>query len=321
MIGSKHVGLIGVPVGLGGKRPGSRLGPEAMRVAEVAGQLRAIGYQVEDRGDVPAPPVVAGEVRREGINNFDPLLSSLTSVRERVTACIGAGRTPLVLGGDHSIAIATIAAARSAFGETLGVLWIDAHADLNTPDTSPSMNLHGMPLGLVCGYEIERGSNIAKEQWQKLRQAMIPEGPVSTQRCFWLGLREIDPGEAERLRRDCQGRFFTMHDIDRDSMPEAADKLCGGMKAAGITHLWISFDVDVLDPFVAPGVGTGVRGGLTYREAHLLAEVLFERIASENEMQLAGVDVCEVNPLLDKSNETALIAAEWLSSLFGKRIV
>jgi arginase len=321
VIGSKHVGLIGVPVGLGGKRPGSRLGPEAMRVAEVTGQLRAIGYQVEDRGDVPVPPVVAGEVKREGINNFDPLLGSLASVRERVTACIGAGKTPLVLGGDHSIAIATVAAARSAFGENLGVLWIDAHADLNTPDTSPSMNLHGMPLGLVCGYEIEGGSSIAKEQWHKLRQAMIAEGPVSKHRCFWLGLREIDPGEVERLRRDCQGRFFTMHGIDRDSMPATADQLCSGIKAAGITHLWISFDVDVLDPFVAPGVGTGVRGGLTYREAHLLAEILYERIASEGEMQLAGVDVCEVNPLLDKSNETALIAAEWLSSLFGKRII
>ncbi|MFN8139722.1 MAG: arginase [Fimbriimonadales bacterium] len=316
-----HVDVIGAPMGLGGRRVGAKLGPSALRVAEIIGQMRSLGVDIRDLGDVVPPkgdePVDPGE----GIRFFNQVLAELKSVRQKTFDSLSEGHIPLVLGGDHSVAIATISACSEKFDGELGVLWIDAHADLNTPDTSPSLNLHGMPLGLLCGFEDKGASEITRQQWQTLRESMIPRHHLDFNHCFWFGLREVDHGEAARINEHGRSQALTMHDIDRYGVPHLVDRVFDTLAAANVKQVWISFDVDVLDPFIAPGVGTGVRGGLTYREAHIFAEMIAERIWDHRGINLAGVEICEVNPLLDRTNETALIAAEWTVSLFGKRIL
>lgn len=314
------VSLLGVPFGLGGKRRGSKLGPSALRLAGAVSQLRSVGLSVEDDGDVIRLQDHDSPVRGEGIGYFEQVAGNLSQLKARVLECVKNGRIPILFGGDHSLSIGSVGAALEVHGEKLGVIWIDAHADLNTPDTSPSLNLHGMPLGLLCGYEYSGSDPTLEAQWSQLRDEFISAGALSVNRCVWIGLRELDEGEANRIVSDACGHAITMHEIDRYSLPSMLDIAFDRLKSNGVAKVWISFDVDVLDPFVAPGTGTSVRGGITYREAHLLAELIQERVAA-GEIELAGLDVCEVNPLLDTSNETALIAIEWLTSLFGKRIL
>ncbi|RYG23826.1 arginase, partial [bacterium] len=222
---------------------------------------------------------------------------------------------PLVLGGEHTVAVAGIGAALNRFRGDLGLLWIDAHADINTPETSTSGNIHGMPVaalqGLASGVE-----GVADDEWNVLLAALgeVRLGPENT---GWIGLRDVDFGERAFVRR---GLGLTMTDIDRYGMAACVDRLDEHFRQRGIRHLWISFDVDALDPFLAPGTGTAVRGGLTYREAHLMAELLREKIDS-GPYDLVGLDVVETNPLVDTSNETARMAVEWVLSLFGKTIL
>ncbi len=287
------------------------MGPAALRMAGLVEGLRDLGHTVSDGGDAPSVPP---RTDPGGMANLPPLLSILGELRARTSSALAEGRVPMVLGGDHSIAAGGVAAALSA-GDDLALLWIDAHADVNTPATSATGNLHGMPVaalqGLPSGVEGKRDS-----EWRRLL-GTLDAPPLRPERTAWLGLRDVDPQERPRVRA---GLGLTMSDIDRHGLATCVDRLDAFLRAGGARRLWISFDVDALDPVLAPGTGTAVRGGLTYREAHLLAELLHERL-QEGTYALAGVDVVETNPLVDTGNATARMAVEWILSLFGKTVL
>ncbi|MCX7800244.1 MAG: arginase [Fimbriimonadales bacterium] len=313
------VRVVGAPFDLCGRAAGSRMGPAGMRLAGLLRALRSLGVEAEDLGDVPVP--LPPSDTEPGFRGFRAFLEVAAALRERVAAVLAAGATPLVLGGDHSLSAGSVAGALDHFGESLAVLWIDAHADLNTPDTSPTGNLHGMPLGLLADLG-DGGSSRRAEEWELARARLLPATPLAPRRIGWLGLREVDPPEAARIRR-FEGSFVaTMHDIDRHGVVAALDGVRRWMAETRPDALWVSFDVDVLDPVLAPGTGTAVRGGLTYREAHLVAELLHEALFREDcPARLAGLDVMETNPMLDAGNTTAVTAVEWVASLFGKTIL
>lgn len=267
-----------------------------------------MGLDVRDTGDLVAPESSAPD----GLRHFDAVHEVARGLRERVGAAIDAGDFPLVMGGDHAIAAGSVAAA-AARGAS--VLWIDAHADVNTPATSGSGNLHGMPVaalwGLPSGVEGE-----ADRQWRSFLDSLGPDR-LRPDRTAWFGLRDVDREEGRRVG---EGLPITMHDIDRHGVPAMVDRWDAWLVASGATELWISFDVDSLDPVLAPGTGTAVRGGLTYREGHLLAELLHEKIAMRG-IRLLGMDIVEVNPLVDRFNETAIAGVEWIASLMGKTVL
>jgi arginase len=219
--------------------------------------------------------------------------------------------------------MATIPAAVDASEEPLGVLWIDAHADFNSPATSPSGNLHGMVLAAVCGLEAGDVPDVQKSQWERLLGGIAPGSRrMDPNRLVWLGLRDVDAGEAARISGFEPRNAISMHEIDRYGIGPMAEQAVARLKQSGAKRLWVSFDADVLDPQIAPGTGTRVRGGLTYREAHLLAEILHETLRCEDPpFELVGVKIAEVNPILDQQNQTATLCVEWLSSLLGKRIL
>lgn len=304
--------ILGAPFDLCGLREGSRMGPAALRMAGLAEGLRGIGQAVVDGGDVASHEPLTGA---GGMRNFPPLRSLTRELRAASSAALAEGRIPLVLGGEHTVVLGGISAALQRFEGDLALLWIDAHADVNTPATSATGNLHGMPVaalqGLPSGVEGRRD-----EEWRALLENLGP-ARLLPERTAWLGLRDVDAGEKVAVRR---GLGLTMTDVDRRGLAACVDRLDEFIRASGARHLWISFDVDVLDPVLAPGTGTAVRGGLTYREAHLLAELLRERIDAGS-YDLAGVDVVETNPLVDVSNATAKMAVEWTLSLFGKTIL
>jgi arginase len=310
--------IIGVPFDLCGRRVGTRLGPAALRLAGLQEALEAIGCDVLDHGDMPS---VTARTAPGGLRNFEPLVSTLATLKRQTTDALRAGRQPLVLGGDHSIAIGSVAAALHVHGPDLAVLWLDAHADLNTPSTSPSGNVHGMPLAALLG-ATDDSEGRPGEDWRRLLQEIVGDVPLRHERVSWLGLREIDPGEITRLKSLAGAFPITMQDVDRQGLIGQIEKLDLWLRRFNATKLWISFDVDALDPFEAPGTGTAVRGGFTYREAHLLAEMLRELLDEPGcPYQLAGMDLVETNPLQDRHNETARVAVEWVASLFGKTIL
>lgn len=322
MSNGKRVSIIGVPFGLGGKRLGASLGPAALRFAGMQRQLERLIPIVLDRGDVELPRSVEPQQRGEGIGYFEAVFTNLIETRKLVMQCLQDGDIPLMLGGDHSLAIASIAAALEHFDRRLGVLWIDAHADLNTPDTSPSMDLHGMPLAALCGLACGTCKPPSQEQWERLLQAMVPQKRLQHSNIVWIGLRDVDPGEKERILAWEPEQAVTMHEIDRYGIASMVRHAVRVLSYVSVSKLWVSLDVDVLDPLVAPGTGTGVRGGLNYREAHLLAELLYDSLSAyDAPFELAGIDITEVNPVMDRENETASMAVEWVTSLFGKRIM
>jgi arginase len=306
--------IIGAPFDLAGLRPGSRLGPPAIRLAGIDKTLRELGLEVEDLGDLAFVP----ESDTEGAIRFVPeALPSILEGRAAVKEIIGRGNFPLVLGGDHSLSMGAVSGALEAFDGDLALLWMDAHADLNTPATTPSGRLHGMPvaalLGLPSGVQGPQD-----EDWRKL----LPPIPLRSDCLAHFGIRELDPGEQAALRRMPEGYTATMHELDRHGIVRALQRFDKWMRKIGVTHLWISFDVDLLDPVLAPGTGTAVRGGLTYREAHLVAELLRELLDTPAcPYRLAGLDIVETNPLFDRFNETAITVVEWVASLFGKTIL
>ncbi len=309
--------IIGVPFDLCGFRLGSRLGPAAVRLAGLAEAMQALEYEVLDDGDVVIPPAHPGV---DGIKQHGPAAYVFTQVFERVQETLSEGHMPLVIGGDHSISIGSIGAALGAYDGDLAVLWVDAHADLNTPATSPSGNLHGMPLACLM-HEPAGIEGKTDEQWQLLQRRFVPN-PLRSDRTAFLGLRDVDAGESDRLQRLPRGYVSTMADIDRRGLVTEVDRLSAWIKGLGVKNLWISFDVDVLDPILAPGTGTAVRGGLTYREMHLLGEMLYEILESDDcPVQLVGLDMVEINPLFDTHNETGKTGVEFISSLFGKTIL
>jgi len=299
------VSLIGAPFDRCGRRAGSRLGPEAVRLAGLEESLEEIGVEVCDQGNLSlAFPE----------DKYDMAASTAEAIRASVARELKAARTPLVLGGDHSISIGSISAALAEFGDDLAVLWIDAHADINHPGTSPSGNMHGMPLGALLGLNPD-----ANAGWKRLLTA-AGEVKLRQNRIAWLGLREVDEGEVKTIA-SLDGCFAsTMQDIDRFGLDRVIKGFENWLEASGAKALWISFDVDVLDPAHTPGTGTAVLGGLTYREGHLCAELLHDFL-KKSTAKLVGLDVVEVNPLFDRENRTARMAVAWVGSLFGKTIL
>jgi arginase len=301
----RRVTLIGVPLDLGAGRRGVDMGPSALRVAGVDARLAALGCDVEDRGDLP---VKIQETQGPG----DPRLKYLreiVEVCELLRDCVGEalahGAIPVVLGGDHSVAMGTIAGLARHFHarkEKVGLVWFDAHADANTADTSPSGNIHGMPLAAALGLGAPSLVNLAGHSPM-----------VDGSRSALVGIRDVDPPERANVRASGIGAF-TMRDIDergmRSVMEEAIKRATSG--TAGI-H--VSFDVDGIDPDYAPGVGTPSPGGLSYREAHLAMEMLADT------GRVVSAELVEVNPILDHGNVTASLAVELLCSLLGKKIL
>ena len=306
--------LIGVPFDLTGKHYGSRMGAEALRLAGIAETLGKLGQKVTDLDDLPKQKEVTAV---DGIRNFEPLLSCVTELKKRVAASIKKGATPIVMGGDHATSIGSVAGALNSH-KKLALLWVDAHADVNTPKSSPSGNMHGMPIGALFGLPSGM-KGLPDQQWKKLLSAMGP-ARLSPGRTAWYGLREVDFGERPHTVKPA----FTiaMDSIDRDGVAKTVDQFHQWMVKSGSTHLWISFDCDCIDPVFAPGTGTAVRGGLTYREAHMLAELLYQKMnVAKPAYRLAGVDLMEVNPIRDTTNMTAAVTVEWAASLFGKTIL
>jgi len=308
--------IVGVPFDLCGFRPGSRLGPAAIRLAGIRETLEKFGETVVDNGDITAGP----ETLRDGIRHFESASYVYAQIFDRVSTALRGGRRPVVLGGDHSLSIGSVGAALSHYGSDLTVLWVDAHADLNSPGTSPSGNLHGMPLGCLL-HEPSLATGLVDEQWREL-QGRFASNPLLPERVGWLGLRDLDTGERQRIAKYPREYCSTMSHIDRIGMLAEVDRLDDWIRSTGSKSLWISFDVDVLDPFLAPGTGTAVRGGLTYREMHLLGELLFEHVNRPDcPYRLVGMDIVETNPLFDTYNATAKVAVEFIASLFGNTIL
>jgi len=299
------IDIIGVPMDLGANRRGVDMGPSALRIAGVARELRTLGYEVDDLGDLPVK-ILERQSVTDPTMKYMPEIARVSSVLARkVQGSLANGRIPLVLGGDHSIAIGTIggiAAHCQKEGKRQGILWIDAHGDFNTPESSPSGNIHGMAAAICAGTGPAGLCSIGG-----LPSMVRPEHIVM------IGQRCLDAGEKELMSR--QGvRVFTMEDIDRRRMHEVMKEVLLYLLSA-VEHLHVSFDLDSVDPLYASGVGTPVRGGLTYREAHLMMEMIAET------GRMASMEVVEVNPILDTKNQSASLAVELIRSAFGKKIL
>jgi arginase len=296
----KQVAIIGAALDLGAGRRGVDMGPSAIRYAGLHDRLDGIGYDVLDWGDVETAVLEATQVTDETARYLPEIKAACGRVARLIGLALEQGVRPLVLGGDHSVAMGTLGGLAKASG-TGGVLWIDAHGDLNTPETSPSGNVHGMPLAAAIGLGDER---FQSPEWT------LPA--VEPSRVALVGLRAIDVRERERIR-GLGIKAYTMSDIDRIGIERAIRESLTHVAGPGFVH--VSLDMDALDPEVAPGVGTPVRGGLTYREAHLALELVAES-------GLAGsFEVVEVNPILYRENATASLAVELVASALGKTIL
>ena len=300
MAAGKQVAIIGAALDLGAGRRGVDMGPSAIRYAGLHDRLNGIGYDVLDWGDVETAVLEATDETDEGARYLPEIKAACGRVARLVGLALEQGSLPLVLGGDHSVAIGTLGGLARSSGVG-GVLWIDAHSDLNTPESSPSGNVHGMPLAAAIGLADERFDSDA---WT------LPA--VEPSRVALVGLRSVDSRERERIR-ELGIKAYTMSDIDRIGIERAIRESLTQIAGPGFVH--VSLDMDALDPEVAPGVGTPVRGGLSYREAHLALELVAES-------GLAGsFEVVEVNPILDRENTTAALAVELVASALGKTIL
>jgi len=300
MSATREIAVIGAALDLGQGRRGGDMGPSAMRYAGLEDRLTSLGYVVRDHGNVETAVPEATALRDERARFLPEIKETCARIAAKVVEESNAGARPLVLGGDHSVALGTLGGLAAAHGAG-GVLWIDAHADVNTPETSPSGNVHGMPLAAALGLA---GPKFANDAW--------PLPALDPRRVVLLGLRQADAGE-RKLLHEVGVRVFTMSEIDRIGVERAVREAIDRVAGSGFVH--VSLDMDALDPEVAPGVGTPVRGGLTYREAHLALELVAES-------GLAGsLEVVEVNPILDRENTTAFTAVELMASALGATII
>jgi len=293
--------LIGAPLDLGAGRRGVDMGPSAIRYAGLEQHLRdALGIRTVDLGNVIAPVAESTEAGDERARFLPEILALCDEVAKLVEQARRNGQTPLVLGGDHSVALGSLVGMASVDGPG-GVVWIDAHGDLNTPDTSPTGNVHGMVLAAALGLG---GGLFKREGWT------IPA--VQAGKLALVGVRSLDQGERDLLKH-LDAKVFTMADVDRHGIEGAMREALVHASGAGFLH--VSLDLDVVDPETAPGVGTPVRGGLSYREAHLAMEVVAETGSADS------FDVVEVNPVLDRENATGKLAVELIASALGARIL
>lgn len=302
---TRTVRIIGAPTDYGANRRGVDMGPSAIRYAGLADQLTAAGVENTDAGDVLAPRAEEHVDDEETPNaRYLSETQDVTGqVADEVAASIDADEFPLVLGGDHSIAIGSLkGAARDA---DIGAIWFDAHGDFNTPETSPSGNIHGMPLAAALGTDWFAGESWAEAP--RLREENV----------VLVGLRSIDVAERDAIT-DSDVTAYTMADIDERGIADVVDEALD-IATAGVDGIHVSLDLDWLDPHDAPGVGTPVRGGVTYREAHAALEQVADRDTEDS--ILRSMEIVEVNPILDDRNETAELAAEFAASALGKRIL
>ena len=294
------ISLIGVPTDIGAGARGASMGPEALRVAGIARVLETHGLRVRDCGNL-AGPANPWHPPTDGYRHLDEVVAWNQTLHEAVLAELGMGRMPIVLGGDHCLGLGSISAVARhcrATGKQLRVLWLDAHADFNTAALTPSGNIHGMPVALLCGMGPAVLTGIG---------GTTPAIDASVVR--QIGIRSVDAGE-KRLVHEAGLEVFDMRYIDEMGMRHTMAQALAGMDDD--THLHVSFDVDFLDPDIAPGVGTTVPGGPTYREAQLCMEMIADT------GRLASLDVMELNPALDVRNRTAELAVDLIESLFGK---
>jgi arginase len=300
----KRIEIIGCPVDLGAGRRGVDMGPSAIRIADLQARLEQLGHEVVDFGDLDVmipetQPFGEGKLRYK-----DPILVICDLLRSEVERSLEEGWLPLVLGGDHSLAIGSVAGSSNHFarrGQSLGLIWFDAHGDANTPESTPSGNIHGMSLAVCLGLGDHELVNLG---------GRAPK--VEARNTVLIGVRDLDPGERETLKRSgCT--VYTMRDLDERGMGKVVDEAIR-IASDGTAGIHLSFDMDSLDPEDAPGTGTPVWGGVTYREAHLAMEMFSDRA------KIAAIDLVEVNPVLDNQNLTGVLAAELVQSVLGKRI-
>lgn len=295
------VGIIGAPVDLGQRRRGVDMGPSAIRIAHLQERLEALGHKVEDHGNVPAADMSTASVGDSKARYLGDIVEQCRRIAELVSDCVRRDAFPLVLGGDQSTSIGTLAGL-SRSGSRRGVIWVDAHGDFNTPQTTPSGNVHGMALAAILGYGDPRLSRLGEVSPMALEKNTV-----------LVGGRSFDDREAKAIARS-KVKVFTMREIDELGMKRVVEEAIG-VAGAGVDHIHLSFDVDSMDPHEAPGTGTPVKGGLTYREAHLAMEML------SDSNKVTSAEFVEVNPILDNSNHTAELAVELILSLFGKKII
>ena len=297
--------MLGVPMDLGGGRRGVDMGPSGMRIANLEARVRALGLEFEDRGNVAVGQPESLDPADPKARFLSEIAASCEELRDRVGAALDEGRFPLVIGGDHSIACGTVAGMSQHYrarGEKIGLIWFDAHADMNTPETSPSGNIHGMPLAACLGM----GPSALVE--------LAGAAPmVAPSNAVLVGVRSVDE-EERRLVKEVGLEVFTMRDVDMLGIHEVMKRAIA-IASAGTAGFHLSFDLDGTDPSVAPGVGTPVPGGTTLRESHLVMEH-----AAESGKML-GLEMTEINPILDDGNQTAHAAVELVLSALGKSVL
>ena len=290
---------------LGSGRRGVDMGPSAIRIAGMGARLTELGHMVVDEGDIVIKNIEELKVGNERARYLPEIARAATAVARKVERIIGLKHFPLVLGGDHSIAVGTvsgIAAFAHSQGKKLGLLWIDAHGDINTPESSPSGNIHGMPLAALLGFGAPELTSVGG-----------PTPKVDPANVALVGIRSLDAGEKKRLK-ETGVQVHTMSDLDRHGVPSVMKRALTQV-TAGTDFVHVSLDLDAVDPSVTPGVGTPVKGGLDYREAHLIMEVIADAGV------MTSFEVVEVNPILDERNASAEFAVELVQSAFGKKIL
>ena len=300
-----HIAIVGAPLDLGQDRRGVDMGPSAVRVAGLNARLASLGYEVTDLGNIPAEQAEAAAPGDAHAKYLAQIAAACGLLGERVYRALGGGYLPVVLGGDHSVAVGSVSGVAKAYrerGEKIGLIWLDAHADMNTPESSPSGNIHGMPLACLAGMGP-----------RELTELLGPGPKVEPRNAVIVGLRDVDEMEKPYVR-ESGIRAFTMRDIDERGMRAVMEEAIR-IATAGTAGLHLSLDMDFVDPADAPGVGTPVRGGVTYREAHLAMEMICDS------GKTIAMEVVEVNPVIDESNRTAALAVELIMSGLGKRIL
>jgi arginase len=299
------VSILGVPLSYGQSKGGVHLGPAAIRVAGLAQRITSLGYEVNDRGDLPIQRSHSLPGFEEKLKYLNEIYDACNSLATQTEEIADLGDLPVTIGGDHSIAIGSLAGVVKSFrkrDQRLGLVYLDAHADMNTPDTTPSGNIHGMPLAVLLGYGAPELVNVG---------GFSPK--FDPKLCAHVGARDLDPGERQLVRK-LGLRFFTMREIDERGLAICMDEALA-IARQGSGGYAVTFDVDVLDPGDAPGSGTLVRGGLSYREAHLA----MEKISEAGGMR--SLEVVEINTALDVNNRTAELGVELILSALGKRIL
>jgi len=300
-----NVSIIGFPMDLGADRRGVDMGPSALRIAGLQGKLEALGYNVEDTGDIKIEIMEKQKIKNPKLKYLDEILKTSKVLSEKVERVLANREFPLCLGGDHSMAIGTISGIASYCRKKKlkpGVIWIDAHSDMNTDETSPSGNIHGMSLAALLGL----GNN-------ELINFLGFSPKLFSENCALIGIRSVDETEKLNIKK-LKVPVYTMNDIDKHGIHTIIEKVLKQFREK-VDHIHVSFDVDSVDPSITPGVGTPVPGGLSYREAHLLMEIIAESGC------MSSLEVAEVNPILDNKNQSALFTAEIIASSMGQRIL